>query len=99
MALINILNSIESAFPIFSYGERHIDEVLNKFSFDQDGMKGRWDLYDRLSNNILEFLDQRFPGLGSRECSIICDLQMSQICEKVTRIESEYDCYCSIAAY
>lgn len=99
MTLIDILNSIVSAFPIFSFGERHIDKVLNNwFSFDQEGMKGRWDLYGRLLKNVLEFLDQRFPRLGQCERSAICDLQMNRISEKITRIEEEYALYHSVEA-
>lgn len=94
MFLTEILNSIVSAFPIFSFGQRHIEETFNfnRSSFDQEGIKRQWDLHDRLSKNVLEFLGQRFPGLGQCERSAICDLQMSRISEKITRIEEEYGC-------
>jgi hypothetical protein len=98
LTLTDILSSIDSAFPIFSFGEGYIDEALNKFSFDQEGMKRRRDWYDRLSKNVLEFLDERFPELGQRGCSIICDLQLSLIREKITRVEDEFDYYRSLEA-
>ena len=59
-------------------------------------MKRRWDWYDRLLKNVLEFLDQRYPELGQRGCSIICDLQMSRIREKITRVDNEFVYYRSI---
>ncbi len=92
LTLADIVSSIDSAFPIFSFGERYIDDALN-FPFDQEGMRRRWDWYDRLSKNVLEFLGQRYPELGQRGCSIICDLQMSRIREKIMQAESEFDCY------
>ncbi len=81
---------VVNAFTIFSFGEDYIVETLNRFSFDQEGMKRRWDWYDRLSKNVLEFLGQRHPELGQLGCSIICDLHMSRIRETITEAESEY---------
>ena len=98
MTLADVVSSIESAFPIFSFGDRHIVERLSTFSFDEEGMARRWDWYDRLSRNVLEFLGQRFPEVGQRDRSIIGDLQMNQIREKIARDESEYAYYCSIVS-
>ncbi len=92
LTLTEVLRSIDSAFPIFSFGEGYIDEALN-FPFHQEGMQRRWDWYDRLSKNVMEFLGQRYPELGQRGCSIVCDLQMRRIREKITRAESEFCCY------
>jgi len=88
MFLTEIVSSIDRAFPVFSSGERHIDETLNRFPFDQGGMKQRWDWYNRLSKNVFEFLKQEFPRLGQQNCSIICRFQMSRLREKITKIET-----------
>src|SRR5579863_6637177 len=95
MNLSDVVRSIENEFLIFSFGENYIDETLDKFPFDQEGMQRLWDWYDHLSQRVLEFLDQRFLELGQRGCSAICHLQLSQIREKITAIQSEFDCYTS----
>jgi hypothetical protein len=75
------------AFPLFSYGERHIDEFLDQYSFDQEGVRRRWEMFHQLSENILEFLGVEFPTLGERGRSICWKLQLSQIRAKITRID------------
>jgi hypothetical protein len=96
--LTEVLDSIHGAFPLFSYGERHIDEFLEKYSFDEDGIVQRWEMFDRLSNHIIEFLRGRFPTLGERNHSICCELQLSPLREKIESIERTYECYRSIMA-
>jgi hypothetical protein len=96
--LTDVLDSINGAFPLFSYGERHIDEFLGKYSFDQLGITQRWEMFDRLSNNVMEFLRSRFPALEERNHSICCELQMCQLRDKIERSERTYDCYRSTMA-
>ena len=36
----------------FSFGKRHLDEFLEKYSFDEDGIRQRWEMFDRLSNKV-----------------------------------------------
>jgi hypothetical protein len=101
-----IFKAINGAFPIFMFGERHIDEFIETFSideggakwFDEDGIKRLWEMFDLVSGNVLDFLRDRFPALGERERAACCTLQMSQLKDKITRIESTYRCYCSIMA-
>ena len=87
---------VVNAIPFFSHGEGHIDEKITSIRFDQEGMKRMWDWYHRLSKNVMDFLAQ--IGLGERDSSIICDLHMSSILEKITRIQNEHDYYCSMVA-
>jgi len=97
--LTDVLEDINGAFPLFSYGERHIDEFLDEnYSFDGDGVKRLWEMYGRLSGNVLEFLRHRFPTLGERSRTACCELQMSQLREKIMRIERGYECYRAIMA-
>jgi len=96
--LTDVLDSINGAFPLFSYGERHMDEFLEKYSFDQGGITQQWEMVDGLSNNVMEFLRSRFPALSERNHSICCELQMCQLRDKIGRIERTYDCYRSIMA-
>jgi hypothetical protein len=96
--LTEVLDSINGAFPLFSYGERHIDEFLENYSFDEDGIVQRWEMFDLLSNHIMEFLRGRFPTLGERSHSICCELQISPLREKIEGIERTYECYRSIMA-
>jgi hypothetical protein len=93
---LDVTNSINCAFPIFSHGECHIDEFLNRYSFDQDGIRQQWEMYNRLSSNVLEFLRARFPKLEDNVRSAICELQMSKIQDKIREIENKYQCECSI---
>jgi len=97
--LTDVLEDINGAFPIFSYGERHVDEFLEKnYSSEEGGVNRLWEIFDRLFGNVLEFLRGRFPALGERERAACCELQMSQLREKITRIERRYECYRSILA-
>lgn len=96
--LTDFLDSINSSFPLFSYGERHIDEFLETYSFDGDGIAQQWEMFDRLSNNVMEFLRCRFPELGERNHSICRELQMCLLQEKIERTERTHDCYRSIMA-
>jgi hypothetical protein len=97
MVLItDVLDSINDAFPVFSYGERHIDEILERYSFNQDGLTQQWEMFDLLSRNVMEFLRDRFPALGERNRSICCERQMCQLREKIERNERECECYNSI---
>jgi len=97
MVLIaDILTSINGAFPIFSFGERHIDEFLEKYPFNEDGIKSQWETFDRLSRNVSDFLRMRFPALGETGRAICCELQMSHLRDKVVRAENSHSCYTSI---
>jgi len=93
-----VLESINGAIPIFSHGERHIDELLEWFPFDRDGIARQWEMFDSLSRNVMEFLRDRFPTLAELNDSICCDLQLCQLQEKIERNEREYECYRSIVA-
>ncbi len=96
--LTDVLESINGAFPLFSSGERHIDEYLGQFSFEKDGITQRWEMFDLLSRNVMEFLRNRYPALGELNCSICCELQMDQLRDKIERNERAYECYLSIVA-
>lgn len=96
--LTDVLDSINGAFPLFFYGERHIDEFLERYSFDQDGITQQWEMFDFLSRNVIEFLRGRFPALGELNHSICCELQMCQLREKIERNERKFECYLSIMA-
>ncbi|HUD12413.1 MAG TPA: hypothetical protein VMQ56_02065 [Terracidiphilus sp.] len=99
-----IFKAINGAFPIFMFGESHLHEFLETFSideggekwFDEDGIKRLWEMFDRLSENVLDFLRDRFPALGERDRAACCTLMMSQLKDKITRIERRYQCYRSI---
>lgn len=97
MVLIaDILTGINGAFPIFSFGERHIDEFLEKYPFDEDGIKLQWEMFDRLSRNVSDLLRMRFPALGETGRAICCEIQMSQLRDKIARAENMHSCYASI---
>jgi hypothetical protein len=96
--LADVSDSINGAFPLFSYGERHIDEFLERYPFDRDGVKEQWEMFDRLSGNVMEFLRERFPECGERNHSIYCELQMCQLRDKIEANERKYECYRSIKA-
>jgi hypothetical protein len=96
--MTDILSSIISAFPLFSFGERHINEFLEEYSFDEVGITQQWEMFDRLSNNVAEFLRSRFPTLGECNSSICCELQMCQLREKIEANERTFACYLSIMA-
>ncbi|MGD0796334.1 MAG: hypothetical protein ABR910_01305 [Acidobacteriaceae bacterium] len=53
---------VVNAIPFFSHGEGYIDERINSFLFDQQGMKRMRDWCDHLSKNVMDLLAQR--GLG-----------------------------------
>jgi hypothetical protein len=88
--------AIVNAFPIFSYGDGYIEERISSFPFDQEGMKRMWDWCECLSKNVMDFLRER--GIGENDCSIICDLHMDSIWEKVDHTQCAYDHYCSLVA-
>lgn len=96
--IADILSSINSAFPLFSYGERHIDEFLEKYSFDEIGITRQWEMFDLLSNNVAAFLRSRFPTLGEPNRSICRELQMCRLREKIEAKERAYAGYRSIVA-
>ena len=54
------------------------------------------EMFHQLSENTLESLGVDFPTLGERGRSICCELQLSQIRAKITRIDNTYACYRSI---
>ena len=93
---IGIFERINGALPLFSYGERHIEEFLNGYSFDRDGVRQRWEMFDRLWGNVQDFLKSEFPGLREIDRRSICELQMYPLRDKIARIEREYECYRSI---
>ena len=94
----DVLENINGAFLLFSRGERHIDEFLENYSFNEDGVKALWEMFDRLSVNVLKFLRDRFPTLSEQARAACCELQMSQLREKIARIERAHECYRSIMA-
>ena len=96
MLITEVLDGINGAFPIFSYGERHTDEFLERYAFDRDGIAQRWEMFDRLSRDVMDFLRKRFPTLGERNYSVCRDLQMCSLREKIERIQREYECYESL---
>jgi hypothetical protein len=93
LTFADIENSLKNEFTAFPGDEGQLDAALDKFPFDQEGMCLRWDWCKHLWKEMLGFLDNRFPKLGLRSCSVICDLYMSPIWEKIARRESEYACY------
>lgn len=96
MDLSGYLEHINNAFPVFSFGEGFVDERLDRFSLDDEGIRQRWRWHDNLAKNILEFLNERFPDLGARGCLVVCDVQMSRIREKIRATEGEFSLYRSI---
>jgi hypothetical protein len=92
----NVLSSIRGAFNIFVFGERHIDEFLERYPFDRDRVTQQWEMFDALNKNFMDFLRERFPALWERNRSICCELQMYQLREKIEWNERKYECYCSI---
>ena len=96
MSLVDYLAQINDAFPVFYLGEGHLNERLDKFPFDEEGIQQARRWHDGLAKNILEFLDDRFPGLGKLGCLIVCDVQMTGIREKLAATECEYRLYRSI---
>jgi hypothetical protein len=97
MTLDDIVSTIDSAFPIFALGGRHVDEELENFPRDQEGAKRRWDLYRRLSVNVLQFLTRAFPNQRQEWYRAVCDYRMFTIEEKIKRIEkrNELELYLS----
>jgi hypothetical protein len=96
MTLTDCLEQINSAFPVFSFGEGYLDEKLDQLSFDEEGIRRRWQMHDLLAKNLIEFLNERFPTLGHRCCLIVCDLQMSRIRERISATEAEFSLYRSL---
>jgi len=96
MNLSGCLEHINNAFPVFSFGEGYINERLDRFSFDEEGIRQRWQWHDGLAKNTLSFLNEHFPSHGQRDCLIVCDLQMSRIREKIWATEGEFGLYSSI---
>jgi hypothetical protein len=97
MTLDNIVNRIDSAFPIFAFCDRHVDAELENFPRDQEGTKQRWDWYRRLSENVLEFLTRAFPNQRQEWYQAVCDYRMFTIKEKIMHIEkcNELELYLS----
>jgi hypothetical protein len=97
MTLDDIVNRIDSAFPIFAFGDRHADEELEGFPRDEEGTKQRWDWYHRLSENVLDFLTKTFPNQRQEWYRAVCDYRMFTIEEKIMQIEkrNELDRYLS----
>lgn len=94
--LPDIMNSIGNAFPIFSGGQKHIDEFFDRYPHDQNGIRQRWEVYDSLSKNVFEFLRERFPYLRNGAHAALCDLQMCSIKDTIERTERWYRCCQSI---
>lgn len=97
MTLDDIVNRIDSAFPIFALGERHVEEELEHFPRDQEGTGQRWDWYRRLSENVLEFLTKAFPNQPQEWYRVVCDYRMFTIKGRIMRIEkrNELELYLS----
>ena len=96
ISLTEVFERINSAFPFFSRGERHVEEFLERYSFDSEGMKQRWEMFCRLWGNVEEFLKSEFPGMREIDCKSICELRMNLLRDKIERIEREFECYRSI---
>jgi hypothetical protein len=94
----DVLSSIRGAFDIFAFGEAHMDEFLERYPFDREGIEQQWKMFDSLSENVMDFLRVRWASLGERNHEICRDYQMRQLWEKIERNESKYECYRSIMA-
>jgi hypothetical protein len=94
----DVLSSIRGAFNIFAFGEAHMIGFLERYPSDRDGIEQQWEMFDRLSKNIMEFLRVRWAALGERNHRICCEYQMGQLREKIKRNEGEYEHYRSIMA-
>jgi hypothetical protein len=94
--MTEVFERINGAFPLFSYGERYAEEFLDRYSFDREGVRQRWEVFDRLWRNVQEFLRTEFPGLREIDRMSLCELQMYLLRDKIERIEREYECYRSI---
>jgi hypothetical protein len=88
---------VESALPEFADGQRKIEEWLESSSFDEDGSRQRWAMFDRLSEDAAKFL-----GTLSAEvrevAELVCELLMCQLKESVERTDRVFECYRSIMA-
>jgi hypothetical protein len=96
--LDDIMASIRGAFPVFSYGEKYTDDFLETtYSFDDDGMRQRWEMFDRLTNGVRAFLRTRYPAISEHTRASYSDLQMKPFQEKIARKVREYEHYKSLA--
>jgi hypothetical protein len=91
-----IFENINGAIPLFSHGEQHLEEFLEQYPFDRDGMTRRWEMFDRVSAQVMSILRKKYPTLGERNHSILCGLQMCILRDKIKWTEKTYECYLSI---
>lgn len=87
---------VVNAFHFLSYGEAYINEKIDSFPWDQEGMKRMWGWYGLCSKNVMDFL--RESGFGENDSSIICDFHMDSIYEKLAATQDACDSYCSRSA-
>jgi hypothetical protein len=92
----DVIQSINDAFPFFSYGERYINEFLSRAPYETysvDGVKRQWELIDRLTNNVSEFLRGRYPAMSELERATYCEWRMRPLQDTIQRNEGMYRCY------
>jgi hypothetical protein len=94
--LDDMLTSINTAFPILSFGQKDLDHRLNRFSSSPYEVGERWDYYNKLSMNVLNFLRQEFPSLDKNAHLAICELALYSIQENFERIDDEHEWYQSL---
>jgi hypothetical protein len=74
---------VRREFEIFAYGEAHTLDVLRNCPTRQD----RWDLFRRLSDNVLTALRRELPHVSDRQLTIFRDdVVMGPLIEKVDRV-------------
>ncbi|MGA2651848.1 MAG: hypothetical protein ABSF28_15055 [Terracidiphilus sp.] len=84
---------INKAFPVFSYGDAHMNRVLGLDSvwIDRNEIKRMEETIDLLSRNLLQFLNIEFPRKGMSKgidwCRTICDLKMKSVREGLERVK------------
>lgn len=93
-----VIEKVRSKIPILSCGDRSLDEILSRYSYDVDGISGLSNLDHLVSQRIVEVLRTEFPGLNAQARDIFCDLQMSHLRDKIRDITNSYICYCALIA-
>jgi hypothetical protein len=72
---------VNREFEFFAYGEGHMLDVIRRCPSDQ-----RWELFDRLSHNVLTCLRREMPRVSDRVRAIYRNVVMDPVREKIDRI-------------
>lgn len=99
--MITTLSDLESRarseFEILAHGHAHIADFPNRlFSFDDAGMRQRWECFDRVASNVLRFVRSKCPQLSEFQCESYRDLLTVPVRDEIERIANRYLLYRSI---